>query len=188
MFKYKKIKNFLETDFAEFIVDYFILKTNMTIDCSENQNNFLNYFFYSDNLTETILHNSCDSVNEITGMNLVQSYTYSGVYTKGDEIFNHKNKDTEKIEGFLFLGSENNKEKIYLSESDDCSNLIYEELEPGDLFLFDGHKYWHWIDSLEDKWSVRSFLYFIEKKEGNENLIYDRRPYLGFPKQYSINT
>lgn len=182
MFEYKKIKKFLEPDFAEFIVDYFILKTNMTIDCSEDENNFSNYFFYSDNLTETILHNSCDSINEIVEMDLIQTYTYSGVYTKGDEIFNHKNKDSEKIEGFLFLGSENSIDKIYLSQNNDCSNSFQVELEPGDLFLFDGHKYWHWTDSLDQRWCIRSSLYFVEKIEENEHLIFDGRPYLGFPK------
>lgn len=182
MFTYKKIKNFLEYDFVEFIQDYFVLKTNVTIDCSDNQDSFFNYFYYSDFLIETVLNNSCDSIKQIVGLNLVPSYSYSGIYTKGDEIFNHKNKPSEQFEGFLFLGSENDKDKIFLSKNDDCSDFIEEELQPGDLFLFDGLKYWHWMEPLANSSSIRSFLYFVEDNKENENLIYDGRPYLGFPK------
>jgi len=177
MFKYKKIKSFLEKDFCDFIVDYFILKTNAKIESSEDKNNFLYYFEYADALMETILHNSQESVIEI-GEKLFTSYTYSGIYTLGDEVCNHKNKKTEKIEGFLFLGSDEGKETITLSEFDDCSNKFSEELEPGDLFLFNGHNYWHWIEPLQSKWSIRSFLYFTD----DETLSCDERPYLGFKK------
>lgn len=178
MFKYKKLKSFLEKDFCDFIVDYFILKTNAKIESSEDKNNFLYYFEYADALMETILHNSQESVIEIVGEKLFPSYTYSGIYTLGDEVCNHKNKKTEKIEGFLFLGSDEGKETITLSEFDDCSNKFSEELEPGDLFLFNGHNYWHWIEPLQSKWSIRSFLYFTD----DETLSCDERPYLGFKK------
>jgi hypothetical protein len=182
MFNYKKVNKFLEIDFVEFIQDYFILKTNVNIDCSEKENDFSKYFCYSDFLIETILNNSTDAVREIVGMDLIPTYTYSGLYTKGDEVFIHKNKPTEYIECFLFLGSFGEKDKIFLSENSNGADHIEFELEIGDLLIFNGHKYWHWMDSLKDEWSLRSFLYFVENKEENESLFYDERPYLGFPK------
>lgn len=182
MFTYKKIKNFLELDFVEFIQDYFIIKTNVNIDCSDGENDLSKHFHYSDMLIETILINAKESISNFVGLDLMPTYTYSGLYTKGDDIFVHKNKKTEHIECLLFLGSSSKKDKIFLSENSDGSDFIVEELMPGDLLVFDGYKYWHWMESLEDVWAIRSFLYFIENKEENQNLIYDGRPYLGFPK------
>lgn len=186
MFNYKKVKNFLESDFVHFIQDYFVLKTNVNIDCSEKENDFSKYFHYSDFLIETILNNSTDAIKQIVEMDLVPSYSYSGLYTKGDEIFIHKNKPSENIECFLFLGSFNEKDKIFLSENDNGSNHIEFEMEVGDLLIFNGHKYWHWMEPLKEEWSLRSFFYFVENNEKNEKLFYDNRPHLGFPENYKI--
>lgn len=178
MFKYKKIESFLELDFCNFIIDYFILKTNHKIESSGNKKDLMHYFHYSDYLMETILQNSLVHVNELVGEEVYPSYTYSGIYTKGESILNHKNKSSEKIEGFLFLGSEKYKQKIYLSENDNGSDAIVEELCPGDLFLFNGNNYWHWTDSIKDEWSVVSLMHFTD----NLDFIFDKREYLGFKK------
>jgi len=179
MFNYKKIDNFLEKDFCDFIIDYFIIKTNFSIESSSDKNDLLKYFHYSDFLVETILQNSMIFVREIVQEDLYPSYTYSGIYTEGDKLDPHKNKKSEKIEGILFFGSESGKQKIYLSNKDDCSDSNCFELNAGDLLLFNGHKYWHWSDNLDIKWSIFSFLYYTD----DANSIYDEREYLGFPQK-----
>jgi hypothetical protein len=176
------IRNFIEKDFVEFIQDYFSLKinsSNYTIDSTQVE---YSYRFYGDNLAETILQNSCESLSKIIGIQILPTYSLTRFYMKGDELKIHKDRPSCEISATLSLGFSDDcgPNPIYFSKNKNGSNPTEIILNSGDLCIYRGCDLYHWRNPLPNKWMLQSFLHFINSEGKYIDNIYDKRVYLGF--------
>lgn len=183
MFKennYQIIENFIEDDFIAFIQDYYSLKINSgSYDVDKNKFTY-GYCFHNDNLMETILQNSCESISEIIDIKLFPTYSSVYFHMNGDSFENNKNESSE-ISAILSLGSsESNDNPIYFKKSK--SNIKEFYLNKGDLLVYRNLNFNCWRENVKSKWLLESVLNFVDSQGQYSEFIYDKRPYLGFNK------
>lgn len=179
--KFEVIKEFLTLDFVDFIKDYFAMRINAgeaTLFDAQAANS---YSFYSDPLMETILQDSCEKLSEKVGIKLLPCYSYTRLYTKGDELKIHIDRPSCEISATISLGfSDEIINPIFFSEDSDGYDPIEILLDPGDLCLYRGCELHHWRPPFKNKWYLQSFLHFVDAEGEYKDYIYDKRPYLGF--------
>lgn len=179
--KFEIIKNFLSKEFVDFIKDYFAIRINAGEAILFDGQAANSYSFYSDPLMETILQDCCESLSEQVGIKLLPCYSYTRLYTKGDELIIHKDRESCEISATISLGfSDDEINPIFFSEDRDGFNPIKILLEPGDLCLYRGCELYHWRPPFKNKWYLQSFLHFVDAEGEYADFIYDKRPYLGF--------
>lgn len=186
---FQVIKNFLEEDFVEFTQDYFSMKVNSGEIEIEDQQVIGSYEWYSDTLSETILQNSCESISNIIGINLLPTYSFVRLYMQGDELEKHIDRPSCEISATLSLGYDKNKgiNPIYFSQTIDGLDAEEILLNPGDLCVYRGCDLYHWRPKIENKWVLQTFLHFVDADGPHKDNIYDNRSYLGFKKDSSSN-
>lgn len=180
---YLVIKNFLNQDFVEFIQEYFFIRIQSgTVEYGSNQAP-KSYEFYSDALADTILNSSCSSLSEITGYNLLPTYSFTRLYQAGDELEIHIDRPSCEISATLSLGIPEGEEinPIYFSKYDDGRDAAEIKLEPGDLCLYRGCDLWHWRPPFTQKWYLQSFLHYVDADGPYKNYKYDERKHLNMP-------
>lgn len=184
------IKNFLEPDFVSFIKDYFSIRINAGYAIPYDIQAVYSYSLYADPLMETILQNSCESIGEIIGVNLLPTYSYARLYRKDDELVIHSDRKSCEISATISLGFPEDSEinPIYFSEHSDGSDPHKVMLNPGDLCIYRGCDLYHWRPPIKQKWYLQGFLHFVDKDGDYSHLVYDERPYLGYPDPRANNT
>lgn len=180
-FKYQIIENFIEDDFIDFIQDYYSMKINSKSYTIEENKFTYGYSFYGNPLMETILQNSCESLSSIVGENLLPTYSYVNFHMNGD-AYNHKRNNSSEVSALLCLGSsdDSNLGPVNFTKG----KMIQEEihLKKGDLFLYNNLNSSCERNPLETDWLLEANLNFVLFGGDNEEFIYDKRQYLGFPK------
>ena len=114
-------------------------------------------------------------VENITGLNLVFTYSYFRLYTKGTELPLHGDRESCEISISLCLGYSGDQWPLYMN-----GTPVY--MEPGDMVIYRGEDIPHWRKSLEGEYHAQAFLHYndINGPYGEENL-YDKRPSIGMP-------
>lgn len=180
-FKYQIIENFIEDDFIDFIQDYYSMKINSKSYTIEENKFTYGYSFYGDPLMETTLQNSCESISSIIGSNLLPTYSYVNLHMNGD-VYEHHKSNSSEVSALLCLGSSDDKilGPVYFTKG----KMVQEEipLKKGDLLLYNNLNSSCRRNPLNVKWLLEANLNFILSDGRNKDFIYDKRPYLGFPK------
>lgn len=175
----KVVENFIESDFVEFIQDYFSIKINSN-QFDEDYNHFKNgYSFYGDLLIETILNNSCESISKIIDVKLVPTFSNTNMFMK-DDIYHQIENDSCEISAILFLGSSTNK-KIDSQTKLEIKNKENVTLSAGDLLIYNRKKIKFIEKIISNDWFLQSTFNFVDSEGQYKDNIYDNRPYLGFP-------
>lgn len=182
--KFEIIENFLTSDFVDFIKDYFAIRINAGEAKLFDSQAANSYSFYSDPLMETILQDSCESLSEKVGIKLLPCYSYTRLYTRGDELKIHTDRESCEISATISLGfSDDIVNPIFFSQDCDGYDPIEILLNPGDLCLYRGCDLYHWRPPFRNKWYLQSFLHFVDAEGKHKDYIYDKRPYLGFAEK-----
>jgi len=181
---YFVVKNFLDADFVNFIQHYFFVRIKGGQYEKEDAQAPLSRSFYGDPLTDSILDLSCESLSKISGINLLPTYTYTRLYSMGDELAIHRDRPSCEISATLALGIPDGEHvsPIYFSQSEDKSNAVKIILEPGDLCLYRGCDLYHWREPFTQKWYLQSFLHYVNADGPYKDNIYDGREFLGMRK------
>jgi hypothetical protein len=177
---YQIINNFIENDFIDFIQDYYSLKVNCG-NYQINQDKFTyGYYFENDFLMETILQNCCESLSQIIGINLLPTYSCVNFHMNGDKYESDTGKSSE-MSAILFLGTSGDESDL-INFGEDKTNFSQINLSKGDLFIYKNLGYKCWREEINNKWILESVLNFVDSKGEYKDFIYDKRSYLGFPK------
>jgi hypothetical protein len=177
---YQIINNFIEDDFIDFIQDYYSLKVNCG-NYQINKDKFTyGYYFENDFLMETILQNCCESLSKIIGINLLPTYSCVNFHMNGDKYENDKEESSE-ISAILFLGT-SGEESDLINFGEDRTYFSNITLSKGDLFIYKNLEYKCWREEINNKWLLESVLNFVDSEGEYKDFIYDKRSYLGFPK------
>ena len=212
--KYQVIKQAISYDLANFCFNYLLLKRDAANFMYSN--NIIAdtgmwgtwkdaqvpgvYSHYADPVMETLLMKVLPVMKEQTGLDLIPTYSYTRVYTKGSILWRHKDRPSCEISTTLNLGGEmwpiyidptgqNNILKAqYTNKGEECivkkgahpGNRV--DLEPGDMLVYSGCDLEHWRNEFTGDICAQVFLHYNHRNGPfAEKNKFDNRPLLGLP-------
>ena len=203
--RYTVIKKAVSKELSNFFENYFLIKRQCAktlFDTKQISPYSVDYGYwtdpqvpntyscYADMAMETLLLKLRPTVEKITGLSLVENYSYMRIYKNGDVLERHKDRQACEISTTLNIGGDD--WPIYLSPNEnvgvpDGKNItavskakgIKVNLKPGDMLVYAGCELEHWRDKFEGKECIQSFFHYNVVKEGN--IKFDNRPHVGLP-------
>lgn len=180
---YLVVRNFIPKELCKFSQVYYKIRQD-TLEYDIDEQCPKSKSFYADPFCETLLLTSCKKLSELTGLNLLPTYSYTRVYGTDEELVIHTDRPECQYSATLTLGRPS-KEKIspiYMSENADGSNASELLLEEGDLCIYMGNKMYHWRKPFENSWYLQTFLHYVDADDKYGNRLYDGRRTLGIRK------
>ena len=128
-------------------------------------------------LFDTLLNLTCEKMSNISGVDLIPTYSYHRLYTTNTELKRHVDRDACEISATLCLGydSEENWPMFVKKQNGEEIGL---DLSPGSIIVYRGCDIEHWREPFKGKNHAQVFLHYNEKN-GEFNNIYDNRKVLG---------
>jgi len=180
---YIVIPNFIEQNFAEFIQQYFFIKVQSgNVDYGSIQAP-KSYEIYSDALADTILNSSCDFLSEVSGCDLLPTYSFSRLYLRDEELKIHKDRESCEISATISLGIPDGDDinPLYFSKTKDKRDPVEVNLNVGDLCLYRGCDLYHWRPPFTQRWYFQIFLHYVDANGPYKDYKYDERQHLNMP-------
>tara|TARA_R100000030_G_scaffold81813_1_gene64552 strand:- start:81 stop:548 length:468 start_codon:yes stop_codon:yes gene_type:complete len=149
---------------------------------------------------ETLLMKVLPVMKEQTGLDLIPTYSYTRVYTKGSILWRHKDRPSCEISTTLNLGGDmwpiyidptgqnNILKSQYTDKGEECivkkgahpGNRV--DLEPGDMLVYSGCDLEHWRNEFTGDICAQVFLHYNHRNGPfAEKNKFDNRPLLGIP-------
>ena len=212
--KYQVIKQAISYDLANFCFNYLLLKRDAANFMYSN--NIIAdtgmwgtwkdaqvpgvYSHYADPVMETLLMKVLPVMKEQTGLDLIPTYSYTRVYTKGSILWRHKDRPSCEISTTLNLGGDmwpiyidptgqdNIIKSQYTNKGEECivkkgahsGNRV--DLDPGDMLVYSGCELEHWRNEFTGDMCAQVFLHYNHKNGPfAEKNKFDNRPLLGIP-------
>jgi len=193
---YVVVEEAVSKEIAEFVKEYFLLKRKcvQAMFASKTISPFVDYFgvwndpqapdtysHYSDFAMETLLKGLKNKMQEVTGQELYENYSYARIYKHGDQLTRHKDRFSCEISTTLNLGGD--PWPIYLDPTGGTNNEGLEVLlRPGDMLAYKGNILEHWRYPFFGRECIQVFLHYNSKNtSGAEENKYDKREFLGLP-------
>jgi len=206
---YIKIENFIPKETANLL--YFHVKNNVKrlayleqkdlLDSNERQNYYGvwgdeqapgKFSRYGDPIFDDLCEKSTSIVSDMTGVELVPTYTYHRLYTYGSVLEKHIYRKSCEVSTTLCLGYDisNLKDKnynwaMYVSNKNNNNVPVY--LNPGDMLVYRGCDLEHWREKFEGVHHAQVFLHYNEK-DGFHNNKFDSRPLMGLSNKFINRT
>ena len=210
--KYQVIEKAISYEFANFALNYFLLKREAVTWM--HKNNYLSeftpgfgtwkdkqipntYSCYGDMFMETLMMKVLPVMQRHTGLRLIPTYTYPRAYKKGDILHRHKDRPSCEISTTVNLGGDPWPIFIDPTGTDNIMSGretttkvkpnapegVKVQLGVGDMLVYSGCELEHWREPFEGNLCVQTFLHY-NHADGRfaEKNKFDRRPMLGIPK------
>ena len=192
--KYAVIKNAIGLELSDFLFNYLKVRKKATEILFAK--NFISPFefsfgwfgdpqvpntfsIYGDTTMDTLLSSVKSTVDSHTNLNLIETYSYTRLYKKGDVLERHKDRKSCEVSGTINLGGDN--WPIYLEPSGkENMKGIEINLKPGDMLIYSGCELEHWRNKFEGEVCGQVFLHY-NKEDDKDNKKYDDRIALGLP-------
>jgi len=203
-FKYVVVRNFISEDIMQLYYEYCITQARamdhkITYYKKEHNEEWDgrfndtqspgNFSKYGDFLMESSLNLLTKKAEDYTGIKLNPNYAYWRLYEKGSVLERHKDRPSCEISATINLGSNlSNVDKnvypnyqwpIFVLDKNNLEIPIH--LNPGDALIYRGCEVEHWRDEFLGLNNAQVFFHWNEKN-GQFNIKYDGRPFLGIPK------
>lgn len=134
---------------------------------------------YGDALTEVILADSVSAVEELTGLELYPTYSYTRVYLKGDELTPHVDRESCEVSATVHIATKGKPWPIWMKVPG--KEPIKIEMNPGDAVFYKGCEVTHWRDKMtESEITVQFMMHYVDKHGPNAEYKWDKRPNLGY--------
>lgn len=197
--KYIIVTDALSKDLASFIYNYFqnkrkvaehLFKTDFL--SSEDQSwGYWNdpqipntYSHYADLAMETISVRIVPIMKQVTGIDLLPSYTYARIYKYGDVLHRHKDRPSCEISCTINLGGDS--WPIYLDATgDESKEGIKVDLTPGDMLVYKGCEVDHWREPFGGYEIGQVFCHYVDSEGpyAKEHHL-DNKAMIGLPAVY----
>jgi len=214
--RYEIVKEIIPPAFANFAYNYLLLKRDAARYMYKERilpNNSPGlgiwdedqvpgtYCTYADFFMETLLARLLPTMQQITGKELVPSYSYARIYKKGDKLYRHIDRPQCPYSTTLHLGGDPwplyidttgqvgvlkgfNTDTIVKSDAVPGKKVM---LEPGDMLVYKGTVLEHWREPFTGKHHAQCFLHYIDKNgPDGQSMLYDGRPMLGLQKNLYV--
>jgi hypothetical protein len=138
------------------------------------------HYKYADPLTETILYNSREEIEKITGLSLAPTYSFSRIYVKGDELTPHVDRPPCEISITVHVAAQGKPWPIWMQVPG--KEPVSYTLEPGDAVVYKGCEVTHWREKAVDtELNAQFMLHYVDQNGPNAKFKWDSRPSLGLP-------
>ena len=204
-----KIENYIDTNMANLLYHHIQLEAQRLAYLEDNsmeydENNYGtfgdtqapgDFSKYGDPIFDALLSLGTEKLSELTGKDLIPTYSYHRLYTMGTELKRHKDRPSCEISTTLCIGYDNSN--VDASKYPDWDWPMYVgpkdgekgtdgmpiHMKPGDMLIYRGDVVEHWREPLWGQNHAQVFLHYNEK-EGQYNIPYDGRPLLGMPSTF----
>lgn len=174
------VKNFLDEKTVAVVSQYFENKINRGEwkEKIEGPDHTSRYAYYADPLIEVLLQSSQTSVEEITGKELVPTYSYSRVYQPKESLSPHVDRPSCEVSVTVNIASKGAISPVYTQYKDNDPEKHV--LSPGDAVIYKGCETMHWRQPLkEDQLNVQFMLHYVDKNGKFVDYAKDKRPQYG---------
>jgi len=173
------IKSFLDPQSVQTVSRYMEYAiTGDAYNCPEDT--WSKYSRYADPLIETILYNSKAEVEQITGLSLNPTYSFSRVYVKNDVMPKHVDRPSCEVSLTVNVATVGEKWPIWMQVPGQDPVSI--TLEPGDAVVYKGCEVQHWRETaVNTEITAQFMLHYVNKNGPFAGYKFDARPKLGLP-------
>ena len=172
------VRNFLDMETVATVSQYMENCIAQGIYKEEIQNFARSYCKGSDPLIEIILKNSCEQVEQLTGLKLYPTYSYSRVYVKGNYLIAHVDRPSCEISLTVNVASVG-KPWEFMIKPPGKEPVAY-ILEPGDALLYKGLEVLHWRNTSDCAEITAQFmLHYVDQNGPFAEYKFDKRSALG---------
>lgn len=176
---YVLVKNFLDKQSVSTVSRYMEYSFKLNQYTYDSDQLCTSYFKYADPLMETILYNSKEELETITGLSLHPTYSYSRIYVKGDVLKPHEDRSACEISVSVHVATLGKYWPLWMQVPG--KNPVGYILEPGDAIVYKGCEVLHWREKAVDtKLNAQFMLHYVNKNGPNADLKWDGRSGLGF--------
>ena len=150
---------------------------------------------YGDPIFDALLSLGTEKMCELTGKDLIPTYSYHRLYTTGTELKRHKDRPSCEISTTLCIGYDNSNVDATKYPDWDWPMFVGPKsgekgtdgmpihMKPGDMLIYRGDAVEHWREPFWGLNHAQVFLHYNEKA-GQYNIAYDGRPVLGMPASF----
>lgn len=176
--RYIFVKEFLDEVTTKTVSYYFENKINRGEWVKNINDPISSYSYYADPLIEVLLQGSLKSVEECIGEELYPTYSYSRIYTAGEELKPHFDRPSCEISVTVNIAKLGDNSPVYMKAPGKEINKYF--LEPGDAIIYYGCEVEHWREKLqENQLNVQFMLHYVKKNGRFSNFKFDKRIKLG---------
>jgi len=138
----------------------------------------ISYARYADPLIETVLLNSLEHMEEITGKKLHPTYSFFRVYVKGAILKPHVDRPSCEVSVTVHVATVGESWPIWMKvRGQEPMKCV---LEPGDAVVYKGCEVTHWRDVADTtEVNAQFMLHYVDQNGPNANYKFDKRPELG---------
>ena len=137
--------------------------------------------FYGFPPFERVLKDLLPYFEEVTGKQLLPTYSYARLYSTGDELPVHSDRESCEYSATITLGFEGGQWPILMGSMDKSARTKI-DMGVGDAVIYKGMAQPHWRDKfVEGKWQAQIFLHYVDKNGPHASFIYDGRDDLNIP-------
>lgn len=131
---------------------------------------------------DSLLEQLLPYFEKASGKKLLPTYSYARLYSPGEELEVHTDRESCEISATVTLGFEGDVWPIYMGDSEDKANPVEIKMGIGDAVLYRGRDKWHWREKYtEGKWQAQVFLHYVDADGPYKEWKYDKRSGLSQP-------
>lgn len=204
--KYEVVKNIISEDVAKHLYNYTLLKRRavqtMILRGKLPADNMLGGFnldqvpdafgCYADFAMETLMQDIQEKIEEVTGLSLCPTYSYSRIYTEGHLLKRHKDRLSCEVSATICLGYDYSIAPdgytwgMFVEKSGKVGQVGTEiHLNPGDAIIYRGCDIEHWREEFLGAIQSQVFIHYNDVNGPNgRKFIYDTKPHLGLPAEF----
>ena len=177
--KYTLVKNFIPKDTAEYLFNYLRLSTHIAVATGtakpDPQVPMGFHAKHGDMAMETLMKMMRPKMEEVTGLELWPTYTYTRLYKPGDTLEKHKDRPSCEISITLKLSDTGGYNwPIWMVDTP-------YSLDIGDAVVYRGCELEHWRDVCEGPSNYRMgqvFMHYVDKNGPYADHKYDKRQWI----------
>lgn len=170
-FKYKKIENFLDPDVVRLACSYCEIRHRHDYKIVSSQGPTEGNYdteYYADPFGESLMISSIEKMNNLTGLQLLPTYSFLRVYTFDSQLKEHRDRPSCEISVTVNLGNSGEDWPIYMEDKP----VI---LKPGDALIYLGCELKHKREKFTGDFNAQIFMHYVDKFGPNANFVLDKR-------------
>ena len=175
------VKGFIDPTAIQTVSRYMEYAVNQNqFGSDRNLDEVSSYYKYADPLIETILYNSKEEVEGITGKRLYPTYSYARLYLQGDALDPHIDRESCEISVTVNVATVGAPWPIWMQAAGQQPMSFV--LEAGDAVIYKGCDVNHWREKAKmTKLNAQFMLHYVDQNGPYANFKWDKRFGLGLP-------
>lgn len=192
---YVHLKNALDKQFCEVLTNELkaLVESKNTVKDDQCP---LSEAIHGAKVFDNLLEDMLPYFEQQSGLKLYPTYSYARLYSQGEELKNHRDREACEISVSITLGFEGNVWPIYMADEatkedgifktgeynleDYIKNISEIKMDIGDAVMYRGMTKFHWREPYkEGKWQAQVFLHYVDQNGTHAEWKYDKRESLG---------